>query len=152
MKSTEWNILDWMWWHTGSRVSFVNISTVVTMHRSARSIWKAYFDNLRLGCMLFPHLGNWLTLMMITSMGRNYVSELRPPTDILFIPRWYMSMENHGWMLSTGENSWFVHQSSLPIIQAEPSSSKSLGTWRRKLWIWTWGQRLNFPSEARRRV
>jgi hypothetical protein len=34
-------------------------------------------------------------------------------------PRWYMSMENHGGIISTIENSWFVHQSSLAILLAE---------------------------------
>jgi hypothetical protein len=47
---------------------------------------------------------------MIMSMGWNYVSELLPP--IVHPPTWYMSMENHGGMISTGEDSWFVHQSS----------------------------------------
>jgi hypothetical protein len=30
-------------------------------------------------------------MIMIMSMGWDYVSELRPPTGLLFIPRWYMS-------------------------------------------------------------
>jgi hypothetical protein len=34
-------------------------------------------------------------------------------------------MEDHGGIISTGENSWFVHQSSLAILPAEFSSSKS---------------------------
>jgi hypothetical protein len=44
-------------------------------------------------------------------------------------PRWhlYMSIE-HGGMISTGENSWFVHQSSLAILPAESHSRKSGGT------------------------
>jgi hypothetical protein len=47
--------------------------------------------------------------------------------------RWYMSMENYGEMILTGEFSWFVHQSSLAILEAASSESKSGGTWRRKL-------------------
>jgi hypothetical protein len=48
---------------------------------------------------------------MIMSIGWEYVSQLRPLTDLL--PRWCMSMENHGGtMMSTKENSWFFHQSS----------------------------------------
>jgi hypothetical protein len=35
--------------------------------------------------------------------GVRHVSELRP-TGILFIPQVIMSMENHGGMISTGEN------------------------------------------------
>jgi hypothetical protein len=30
---------------------------------------------------------------------------------------WYMSMENYGGMISTGENFWFVHQASLATLQ-----------------------------------
>jgi hypothetical protein len=61
--------------------------------------------------------------MMIMSMGWDYVSELGPPTDLLFVPQ---MMYEHGqtwWIMST-ENSWLVHQSSLAILPAEPSGSK----------------------------
>jgi hypothetical protein len=34
--------------------------------------------------------------MMMILIGWDYVSELRPPTGILFIRRWYTTMENHG--------------------------------------------------------
>jgi hypothetical protein len=60
---------------------------------------------------------------MIMSMRWDYVSELRPQTSLLFIPRWYKSMENHGEM-PAGENSWLVHQSFLVILPAESSGSK----------------------------
>jgi hypothetical protein len=63
----------------------------------------------------------WLLMMiiMMMSMGWDYVPELRPPTGLVFIPRWCMSMENHGVvMMLTEENSWFVHQSSLAILPA----------------------------------
>jgi hypothetical protein len=33
-------------------------------------------------------------------------------------------MENHGGMMLTEENSWYVHQSSLAILPAESSGSK----------------------------
>jgi hypothetical protein len=39
-----------------------------------------------------------------------------------------MSMENHGRMILTGENSWFIHQSLLAILPTELSSSKGGGT------------------------
>jgi hypothetical protein len=42
-------------------------------------------------------------------------------------PTWYMSMANHGGMISTVENSWFVNQNSLAIYQ-QSSSRKSGGT------------------------
>jgi hypothetical protein len=39
---------------------------------------------------------------LIMSMGWEYVSELRPPTSLLFIPHGYTSLENHDGMTSTG--------------------------------------------------
>jgi hypothetical protein len=40
-------------------------------------------------------------------------------------PRWYMSMNNRGGMISTGKNFWFINQSSLAILSAELSISKA---------------------------
>jgi len=59
-------------------------------------------------------------MIMIMSMGWDYVSELRPPTDLLLIPQMIqvMSMENHGGKMSTGESPSFVHRASLPILPA----------------------------------
>jgi hypothetical protein len=37
-------------------------------------------------------------------------------------------MENHGGMISAGENSRFVHHSSPAILQADSSNSKIEGT------------------------
>jgi hypothetical protein len=70
---------------------------------------------------------------MIMPTEWSYVSELRPPTRLLFIPQVIYKQENHGGIMT---ENWFVHQSSLAIIPAESSSRKSGGTWRRKLWIW----------------
>jgi hypothetical protein len=56
---------------------------------------------------------------MIMSTGWYYVSELLALTGLLFIPMWYMSMDNHGgMMMSTEDNFLFVHQSSLAILPA----------------------------------
>jgi hypothetical protein len=63
--------------------------------------------------------------LLIMSMGWDYISELWPPTGLLFIHRWYMSMEYHDGMILAGENSWFAHHSSLVILPAE---SKAGGT------------------------
>jgi hypothetical protein len=49
--------------------------------------------------------------------------------------RWCMGMESYGEMIWTGENSWFIHQTSLAILPAESFSSKAGGTWRKKCWI-----------------
>jgi hypothetical protein len=40
---------------------------------------------------------------------------------------WYASLENYGGMISTGENSWFVHKCSLEILTEELSSSEAGG-------------------------
>jgi hypothetical protein len=37
------------------------------------------------------------------SVGRDYISELRPPVDLFFIPICHMSMDRHGGMILTGE-------------------------------------------------
>jgi hypothetical protein len=66
--------------------------------------------------------------IIIMSMGWDYVSELRPPTGLLLIPTWHMSMENHGGMISAGENSWFIHQIFLVTLRADSSTSKAGGT------------------------
>jgi hypothetical protein len=44
-----------------------------------------------------------LLLLMFMSIGRDHVSELRPPTGLLFIPRVMYDCENGG-MILTGEN------------------------------------------------
>jgi hypothetical protein len=41
------------------------------------------------------------------------VSELRPPTGLLFIPRVICEHGELWWMMSTGENSRFIHQSAI---------------------------------------
>jgi hypothetical protein len=80
-----------------------------------------------------------------------------------------MNMENHGGMSSTEENSQFVHQNSLAILQAESSGSKQDERGKGKmnfvfeiflfilasdiyfpLNLTTWDLRLYFPSEGRR--
>jgi hypothetical protein len=49
-------------------------------------------------------------------------------------PRWFMSTNNHIEMMSTQENFWFVHQSSLAILPAE-SSGRKQEEWGREWWI-----------------
>jgi hypothetical protein len=51
-------------------------------------------------------------------MGWDYISELRPPTGLLLIPRWYMSVQNRCGIIYTEDNSWLFHQSSLAILPA----------------------------------
>jgi hypothetical protein len=69
------------------------------------------------GCLELTHLGNHLTLYLIM-MGWDYVSELLPPTGILFVPGWYVSM-----VMVAGVNSWLIHQNSLAVLPAETSGT-----------------------------
>jgi hypothetical protein len=65
-------------------------------------------------------------VMTMMSMGCDYVPELRLNPERVYssCPRWYMSMEKHGGMMSAEENFWFVHQRSHSILLAESSGSK----------------------------
>jgi hypothetical protein len=75
---------------------------------------------------------SWLIDWLYISMGWDYISELRPLTSLLFISQMYVSIENHGRMISTEENSWFVHQNSLAVLPAVSSSSKQ-EEWAKKI-------------------
>jgi hypothetical protein len=46
-----------------------------------------------------------LMMMMIMSMGRDYVSELRPPTGLLFITQVICEHEEPWWNLIDDDNS-----------------------------------------------
>jgi hypothetical protein len=98
-------------------------------------------------------------------MGWDYVSELRPPTGLLFIPR---IIREHGepWWWSCQDKFWLVHQSSLAVLQAETYWASRRNGRRsenfayqylkylkgsltcRKI-LTTWDLRLYFPSEGR---
>jgi hypothetical protein len=68
----------------------------------------------------YPYwLIDWLIMM-----GWDYVSELRSPTGLLFIPGWYVNTESHG------DDAWLVHQSSLAVLPAETSGA-SRRNWQR---------------------
>jgi hypothetical protein len=53
--------------------------------------------------------------MMIMSMGRDYISELRPPTGLLFIPQ---VIYEHGepWWNDIDMEKLIFHQCSLKIL------------------------------------
>jgi hypothetical protein len=53
------------------------------------------------------------SLLLFMSMGWDYVSELRPPTGLLFFPRWYMSMEH--WCNDTDRWKLKNSEKNLPI-------------------------------------
>jgi hypothetical protein len=74
--------------------------------------------------------------MLIMSMGWDYDSELRPPAVLSFFPQVIYEHGNHGEIMSTEENFWFVHQSSLANLSASGSHLVAKGgTWQRKWWI-----------------
>jgi hypothetical protein len=65
-----------------------------------------------------------MKIIVIMAIGRGYVSELQPPTGLLFISE---VIYEHGepWRNDIDrENSCYVHQSSLAILTAESSGSK----------------------------
>jgi hypothetical protein len=75
-------------------------------------------------------------MMIMVSMGKDYVSELQPPTWLLFIPqlihahgeRWRNDDVDRG-------NSWLGHQSFLAILPAGSSGSKQ-EEWTKGMRIW----------------
>jgi hypothetical protein len=67
--------------------------------------------------------------LMIMSMGWDYVSELRPSRAYCSFPMWYISMEDHGGMISTGETPDSSTRSLWQCYEQTPSS-KSRGTWQ----------------------
>jgi hypothetical protein len=72
-----------------------------------------------------------IMIIIIISMGRDYVSELRPSTNIFFIPQ-VIDLYEHGepWWNYRG-NSRFIHQMSLAVTSVESSSSDEGGTGER---------------------
>jgi hypothetical protein len=66
-------------------------------------------------------LPDWLIMM-----GWDYVSELRPPTGLLFNPRVMWAWRAMVMMMPAGDNSWLVHQSSLAVLPAETSGASRM--------------------------
>jgi hypothetical protein len=68
-----------------------------------------------------------IMMIMIISMVRDYVSDLRPPTCLLFIPQ---VIYGHGKSCCNDidRGKLICHHSSLEIVLAESSSSKVTGT------------------------
>jgi hypothetical protein len=71
---------------------------------------------------------------MIMCMGRDYVSKLLPPAGLLFILRWYMSMENlieryrlRKTAISSARPLWKSYQQSCSMKQEERV---------KRIWIW----------------
>jgi hypothetical protein len=93
--------------------------------------------------MLICHC--WTNFFHLFSMSIwcDYVSELRPPTGLLFIPRWYISMVSHGGMLLSWYNRrprrknlsqchFIQHKSHITIrerIRASAVKGRRLTTW-----------------------
>jgi hypothetical protein len=51
-----------------------------------------------------------MLMIIIMSMGSEYVSELLPPTGLLFISQVIYEHGERWWMISTGVNSRFFHR------------------------------------------
>jgi hypothetical protein len=69
-----------------------------------------------------------MIMIMIMSMGWDYVSELRPPTCLLFIPHVIHEHWEPWWNYIDRGNFWFVLQWPLLVLRGESSSSKAKGT------------------------
>jgi hypothetical protein len=84
--------------------------------------WKVCFalyvvliKEVSLPCVLF--------FSFFMSMGWNHISELFPPTGLLFIPRWYMSVESHGEIILTGKTEKFREKYvSVPLRRPQNSN------------------------------
>jgi hypothetical protein len=73
----------------------------------------------------------WVLMMMmiiiIMSVGWDYVSELRPPKGLFFIPRMIYEQREPRWNDANKENSWFFHHSSLAVVPSHPIACRSDG-------------------------
>jgi hypothetical protein len=56
--------------------------------------------------------------MMMMSMGCDYISDMQAPMGLLFIPQVIYEHGEPWWNHIERENSLFVYQSSLAILQA----------------------------------
>jgi hypothetical protein len=72
---------------------------------------------------------------LIKPMGWDYVSELQPLRAYCSFPRWYMWAGEPWWNDVNREKLIHPPESSLAILPAESSSSKSGGSGQRKWWI-----------------
>jgi hypothetical protein len=106
-KLNNLELLDWKHYRLSCFIQYTEIVCV-----SIQLPLFCYFANENLTRFSFFFLMFNPMMMMIVSMGWNYVSEQRPPTGLLFI---LQVIYEHGepWMLSSGKSSWFVHQSAL---------------------------------------
>jgi hypothetical protein len=86
---------------------------------------------------------------MMMSMVWHHVSELRPPTGILFIPQVIYQYGEPWWNDIGRRNSRLAHQSSLASLPAESSNSTIRGTGRRKWWIWLFEVWTNILRKAK---
>jgi hypothetical protein len=77
-------------------ISYKQILVRQTCHR----VWNSYlllsimFDNFQYCALNGNLMMMMLIIIIIMSLGWDYVSELRLPMGLLFIPRWYMDVEN----------------------------------------------------------
>jgi hypothetical protein len=67
------------------------------------------------------YVGYWLIMMRW-----DYISELRPPAGLVFIPRVTWAWSAMVRMMPAGDNSWLVHQSSLVVLLSERSGASRM--------------------------
>jgi hypothetical protein len=108
---------------SGSKFTATFVISLKEM-RVANSINKqsfSFFLSVRLSVLKFScsriHHRFWVVSQLFMSMGWNYVSELRTPTGLLFIPWVIMSLENHCGIIVTGKSEELGEKLvSLPLL------------------------------------
>jgi hypothetical protein len=72
--------------------------------------------NTYIGCLIYTNIC-CCTWWCLCRWGKTTSLNCNQQRAYCSSPRWYMSMESHGGMISVGEDSWFVHQSFLESYQ-----------------------------------
>jgi hypothetical protein len=112
-----WAKVEW-YWQGKPKYSKKNLSQWHFIHHKYHTDWleREHGPQRRQGGMWHDKMHTW---WWWSRWGED-VTEVRPLTSLLFTPRVfaYMSMENHGGMISTMESPWFALRSSLEILPA----------------------------------
>jgi hypothetical protein len=71
------------------------VRTDVSARRQSWTRWKVTFSRFS--------WGRTAVFALFMPLGRDYVSELRHATGLLFTPRWFTSVKSHGGIILTGK-------------------------------------------------
>jgi hypothetical protein len=76
----------------------------------SREIWTLF--HMQIAYNIHRKANTWTVGNMLCLGGETMSLNCGSQKAYCSSPRWYMSMETHGWIILTGENSWFVHHNS----------------------------------------